>query len=104
MFARGSRYYALATRTLTQADGRVVTYLERRFVPRDPSVVELARHAVTRGDRLDNLTARYLGDAEQFWRLCDVCKAMRPDALTEEVGRVLVVPLPDGRGELPSDG
>lgn len=103
MFQRGSRYQPLAVRTLTLADGRTVSFVERRFIPRDPSFVELARHAVVSGDRLDNVTARYLSDPEQFWRLCDVSKAMRPDQLTEQVGRIIVVPLPDGRGDLPSD-
>ena len=38
------------------------------------------------GDRLDNVTAKYLGDPEQFWRLCDANGAMRPEELTETIG------------------
>ena len=30
------------------------------------------------GDRLDNLAARYIGDPQQFWRLCDANGAMQP--------------------------
>ena len=35
------------------------------------------------GDRLDNVSAQYLGDPEQFWRLCDANNAMEPEELTE---------------------
>jgi hypothetical protein len=51
---------------------------------------------VTQGDRLDNIAAKYLGDPEQFWRLCDANGAMRPDALTETIGRWLRITLPEG--------
>jgi len=54
----------------------------------------LTEHAVTEGDRLDNVTARYLGDPEQFWRLGDANTEMRADELTTEVGRRLSIPLP----------
>jgi nucleoid-associated protein YgaU len=54
----------------------------------------LAEHMVTEGERLDQITARYLGDPEQFWRVADANNAMRPDDLTAEVGRTLRIPLP----------
>ena len=38
-------------------------------------------------------TAQYLGDPEQFWRICDANDAMRPDDLTAEVGRRLLIPV-----------
>jgi len=47
-------------------------------------------------DRLDNIAAHYLGDPEQFWRLADANNAMRPEELTEEVGRRLRVTHPEG--------
>lgn len=56
----------------------------------------MAEHLVTEGERLDNITARYLVDPEQFWRLCDANNAMRPDELTEVIGRRLMIPLPQG--------
>jgi nucleoid-associated protein YgaU len=46
------------------------------------------------GDRLDNLAARYLGDPEQFWKICDANNVLRPDELTEEIGRVVRIALP----------
>ncbi len=72
------------------ADGTEVVYLRRRFVPPPESLFALMpEHVVVQGDRLDNIAARYLGDPEQFWRICDANRAMRPAALTEELGRRL---------------
>jgi len=45
---------------------------------------------------LDNLAAKYLGDPEQFWRLCDANGAMRPDELVEVIGAVIKITLPQG--------
>lgn len=88
-----SRYHAIETAEWTSPEGRVVRYVRRRFIPLAAPVV-LAQHTVTASDRLDNVTARYLGDAEQFWRLCDANRAERPGDLTAEPGRVLVIPMP----------
>ena len=33
------------------------------------------------GDRLDQISARFLADATQFWRVCDANDAVVPDAL-----------------------
>ena len=96
MFPPNSRYFGARTKTLQLPDGRIATYLERRFVPPPELFALLTEHVVTEGDRLDNITARYLGDPEQFWRVCDANSAMRPDELTEEVGRRLRITLPEG--------
>ena len=48
------------------------------------------------GDRLDNIAARYLGDPELFWRLCDANVALRPTELTETIGRRILITLPEG--------
>ena len=56
----------------------------------------MEQHSVVQGDRLDNLTAKYLGDSEQFWRVCDANNAMLPDELTETSGRKLRITLPEG--------
>ena len=48
------------------------------------------------GDRLDNITAKYLGDPEQFWRMCDANGAIRPDELTETIGNTIRITLPQG--------
>lgn len=97
MFPVTSRYYAIENVKYETPDGQEVVYLRRRFVPAvmvdAPLIVE---HVVTQGERLDNITARYLGDPEQFWRLCDSNYAMHPDELTAIIGRRLRIPFPQG--------
>lgn len=102
MFPPNSRYAGVRTKTVELPDGRRVTYLERRFVPPPELFALLQEHVVTEGDRLDNVTARYLGDPEQFWRVCDANSAMRPDELTDEIGRRLRITLPEGIPGAPS--
>lgn len=94
MFPPTSRYYRIETAKLITAAGREIVYLRRRFLPAARTIVVLTEHAVTQGDRLDNVTARYLGDPEQFWRVADANDAMQPEELTAEVGRRLRIPLP----------
>jgi NAD(P)-dependent dehydrogenase (short-subunit alcohol dehydrogenase family) len=96
MFPVTSRYYGIATVQTVAADGRTVVYLRRRFLPAAASAVTLVEHTVVEGDRLDNVTARYLGDPEQFWRVCDANNAMQPEELTAVIGRRLNIPLPQG--------
>jgi hypothetical protein len=95
LFAPTSRYYGLATATITQ-QGRPVAYLLRRFVPPPERFQMLQQHTVIQGDRLDNLAAQYLGDPTLFWRLCDANRAMRPWELVETVGRKLRITMPAG--------
>jgi hypothetical protein len=94
-FAPASRYYGLGTATVS-IDGRNVIYVVRRFVPPPERFQLLQEHSVTQSERLDNITAQYLGDPTLFWRLCDANRAMRPEELTETVGRKLRITLPDG--------
>lgn len=96
LFPPTSRYYGIDTATLEAADGKTIVYLRRRFVPPPERFALLQEHTVTQSDRLDNLAALYLGDPEQFWRLCDANGALRPDELTETVGRRLRITLPEG--------
>jgi len=96
MFAITSRYYGIKTAELETADGRRIVYLRRRFVPPPERFDLLLEHTVTEGERLDNITAQYLGDPEQFWRICDANGAIRPDELTEPIGRRLRITLPEG--------
>ena len=98
MITQTSRYYSLETATLTTPDEREIIYLRRRFLPDGTRAVILTEHVITQGDRLDTITARYLGDPEQFWLICDANNAMRPDDLTAEsaIGHRLPIPLPQG--------
>jgi hypothetical protein len=95
-FAPDSRYHGLDTTQWTGADGVSITYVRRRFVPAPQNFTTLREHRVAEGDRLDNLAARYLADAQQYWRLCDANGAIRPAELTEIVGDILRITLPAG--------
>ncbi len=96
LFPPTSRYYAIETVTLEDADGKTIIYLRRRFCPPPERFALLQEYVVVQGDRLDNITAKFLGDPEQFWRICDANGAMQPDELTEAVGRRLRITLPEG--------
>ena len=99
-FPATSRYHLLETATLETASGRVLIYLRRRFVPLPERFALLQEHTVAQGERLDHITAHYLGDPEQFWRLCDANGALRPAEL-ETIGRRLRITLPEGVPGMP---
>ena len=98
MFEPSSRYNDIETAKMTVTDSRgeprVVSYKRRRFVPSGATITALAEHTVAQGDRLDNLAARYVGDPEQFWRICDANDVLRPEELTEEIGWIIKIGLP----------
>ena len=102
MFPINSRYYGIGTVTLETQDGRQIVFLRRRFVPPPERFDLLTEHTVSEGDRLDNITALYLGDPEQFWRVCDANGVIRPEELTETVGRKIRVTLPEGIPKTPN--
>lgn len=95
-FPANSRYASVATAALETSDGRTITYLRRRFVPQPGSLASTGEYTVAQGDRLDNLANQFFGDPELFWRICDGNGAIRPEELTEEEGRTLLITLPEG--------
>jgi hypothetical protein len=99
MFEPTSRYYGIETvpTTITTSDGgrREVRYVRRRFIPASEGLTTLAEHRVAQGERLDNITARYLGDPTQFWRVADANNVLRPETLTEEIGILIKIALPN---------
>ncbi|MBP5974997.1 LysM peptidoglycan-binding domain-containing protein [Brasilonema sp. CT11] len=92
MFTTNSRYYGIGIATRQTASNQTVVYVQRRFIPSSEKFEVLHKHTVTQGDRLDNITAHYLGDPEQFWRLCDANNAMHPNELTAQIGQKLRIP------------
>ena len=96
LFPTTSRYHGIGTSVTIGQDGTPVRHLRRRLIPSPEQFSLLKEHPIVGGDRLDNLAATYLGDPEQFWRLCDANGAMRPDELTETIGRRLRITLPEG--------
>ena len=91
-FAATSRYYGIPTSQLVQADGRTVVFVQRRFLPPPENFAPLQIVTVVAGDRLDNLAARYLGDAQQSWRLADANRALDRLRAGEVEGALVLVP------------
>lgn len=96
LFAATSRYAATETATIEDDEGLVTIYLRRRFVPQPERFALLRDHVVSQNERLDNITALHLDDPEQFWRICDANRAMRPADLTARIGTRLRITLPEG--------
>jgi len=71
----------------------VIVYKRRRVVPAGEGSTTLVEHTVDQGERLDNITARYLGDPTQFWQVCDANSVLEPAEL-EELGRAVRIALP----------
>ena len=95
-FPPNSRYHGVDTARFIAANGRPMVYLRRRFVPPPEKFTVIQEHTVAEGDRLDNIAAKYLGDPEQYWRICDANGAIRPEELTERVGSRVNITLPQG--------
>lgn len=97
MFDPTSRYcnIEVATLTVTDAEGlpREIRFVRRRFIPRDGSST-LFEHSVSQDERLDNITARYLGDPTQFWQVCDANTVLQPNELTDTMGNVIEIAMP----------
>jgi hypothetical protein len=96
MFSITSRYYGMATVTLETAAGKKIVFVRRRFVPPPENFDLLVEHVVTEGERVDSITGQYLGDPEQFWRVCDANGVVRPEELVEPIGRRIRITLPEG--------
>lgn len=98
MFDPTSRYFNIATATISVPDRddgtRETRYVKRRIIPGGEGMTTLVEHTVTQGERLDLITARYLGDPTQFWRVCDANNVLQPEEL-EQTGRVIKIALPN---------
>lgn len=90
-----SRYYSIETAIYTDSSGRQHAYLRRRFLPDPARATVISEYLVAQGDRPDLLTARTLGDPEQFWRICDANYVGHPNELTGQVGRRVLIPYPE---------
>jgi hypothetical protein len=93
-FPPNSRYHGITTLQIAAPDGTAIVYLKRRFIPQQERYAVIGVHLVTEGERIDNITARYLGDPELFWRLCDANGVIDPDVLTDRVGSEILITLP----------
>jgi nucleoid-associated protein YgaU len=100
-FKPSSRYASIETAKI-EIGGETIVYVRRRFCPQPEVLAVIAEHKVTQGERLDHIAARYLGDPELFWRICDANRALRPEELVETIGRRLVITLPEGVPGIPN--
>jgi hypothetical protein len=78
MFFPGSRYGKAGTYTARTASGAEV--IATRLPIRSRPAIR-GFHPRIDTQRLDLLSAHYLGDATTFWRLCDASQTIAPDAL-----------------------
>ena len=97
-FPTDSRYYGFSTLSYTGPGGQAISYLARRFLPQPgaPNFATVATHTVRRGDRLDLIASKYLGDPLMFWLICDANGAIRPEELLETPGQTLNITMPQG--------
>jgi len=94
-FPRNSRYSGSETETLETSVGKEIAYLVRRFCPAPEKFTLLQEHTVTRGDRLDNISAKYIGDPEMFWLIADANGVLSPEELTQTIGHKIRITLPE---------
>jgi hypothetical protein len=95
-FSSGSRYYGIDTGSIKDVNGNTIIYLRRRFLPPPDRFFKLQEHTVLQGERLDQVTVQYLGDAERYWQICDANNSVRPEELIEEPGSKIKITLPEG--------
>jgi hypothetical protein len=95
-FPATSRYHLITTEQIDGPDDEPIIYLRRRFVPPPEYYSSQQMHRVEDGERLDNITAMYLEDAEQFWKVADANGAMQPQDLTGQAGNLLRIPNASG--------
>jgi hypothetical protein len=88
MFERGSRYERVPEAVHVDAAGRSLPYKLLRELPADPLGLEV--HELAAGERLDLVAFRFYGDPEQFWRICDANRALRPQDLEPPGIRLLI--------------
>jgi hypothetical protein len=79
MYSSSSRYAKSATYVVTLPGGAQVTAVKPPLPGSEPSAGFYQRPT---GERLDLISARFLVDATQFWRLCDLNGTLAPDALS----------------------
>jgi len=91
-FPPGSRYYGIGQAETVTLAGNSIAYLRRRIIPAADQSEPSKEYTVAEGDRLDNIAAAHIGDPEQFWQIADYNNAVKPEEMTDEAGRVLLLP------------
>lgn len=91
-----SRYALLAQTPLKRTDalGREIRYVPRRFLAPIEDFDLLAEVTVQGADRLDLIAARTLGSADAWWRIADANETLDPASLLARPATRLRVPVP----------
>lgn len=96
-FDEHSRYRKTAIALLpAAAGGAVVPYLRRRFIAQPQDIALAAVVTVGASERPELLAARTLGEPLAYWRLCDANGVFDPNAMTDEPGARVAVPVITG--------
>lgn len=101
-FSPSSRYANVPTRRYVAPDGREIVYVAARILPAPERLAPMTIHRVEQAERVDLLGARYYGDPEQYWRICDANRVDWPPQAGVQADERLVVPMPlevSDRGE-----
>ena len=92
MFEAKSRYNEIEDAFYEKTPGELIKYKKRRFIPKNKEEqMVLLEFDIVSGDRVDLLSFKYLGDPEQYWRLCDMNGIIHPLDLTREIGKTIKI-------------
>jgi hypothetical protein len=91
------------TRTRQDRSGQPVQYLGRSLLPLPSAIQRQSSYTVQAGDRIDNISARLLGDPLLYWMLMEANGASDPGLLCAVPGRKIIVPSTVGLGSSPFD-
>lgn len=92
-----SRYAQVDTDSLTVTRNGLpiqIQFLKRRFIPPTAGQVSFVQHIVRQGDRIDNVTAKYLSDPTVFWRIADFNVVFQAEELMKAIGQPIEIALP----------
>ena len=91
-----SRYSTVEVAHTRLRDGREAAYLRRRFIPQPAAFATVAEHQIAENERIDHIAARYVGDPEMYWLICDANRVLDPAELSGAAGRRIRITLPAG--------
>ncbi|MGK6319606.1 hypothetical protein [Sphingomonas sp. DT-204] len=80
-----------------------VTYLGRTLLPLPSTVKQQSSYTIQAGDRLDNVSAKLLGNPLLYWMLLEANGTSDPALLCAIPGRKIIVPAAVGQGNDPFD-
>lgn len=80
-----------------------ISYLGRSLLPLPETLKKQSNYTIQAGDRLDNVSAKLLGDPLLYWMLLEANGTSDPATLCATPGRTIIVPASVGQGVDPFD-